>query len=462
MLKPFAGVISVLQRVVDCCILVACLYAVNIRLDNDLGSPLVWAAAAAVALFLVLGQVARLYDSWRLLSMDQEFRTVLAVWLFVCASLIVVAFLGKVSTDYSRVATVAWFLTTPALLLSARLGARLLLRWARRLGANTRAMAIAGAGPLADEILKGMSESAEFGMKVLGIFDDRGRERIESLGSDASRHAGTLSDLLKKARAGELDYVVIALPMRAEKRIVELVDRLSDTTASVYLIPDLFIFDLMRARWTKLGALPAVSVYESPFDGFNGCLKRAEDVVLGLAFLLLAAIPMAIIAAGVKGSGGPIFFKQKRYGLNGRIVEVVKFRTMSSSDDGASVPQARPGDQRITPFGRFLRSSSLDELPQLFNVITGEMSLVGPRPHAVAHNEEYRRLIHGYMLRHKVKPGITGWAQINGWRGQTDSLGKMKARVDHDLAYLRNWSLWLDIKILVRTVAVVLSKKNAY
>jgi putative colanic acid biosynthesis UDP-glucose lipid carrier transferase len=286
---------------------------------------------------------------------------------------------------------------------------------------------------------------------------------MAALGYDLRHYAGTLSDMVDLAKHGKLDYVVICMPMRAENRIVDMVDRLADTTASVYVMPDLFMFDLLRAHWTQVGTLPAVSVYESPFDGFNGWLKRAEDFLLGLAFLAVAALPMAIIAAAIKlTSRGPVFFRQRRYGLNGRIVEVLKFRTMKVMEDGEDVPQARRDDARVTPVGHFLRNLSLDELPQLLNVLAGDMSLVGPRPHAVAHNEAYRGQIHGYMLRHKVKPGITGWAQINGWRGETESLSKMKARIDHDLEYVRNWSLWLDLKILVRTVAVVLSRKNAY
>jgi putative colanic acid biosynthesis UDP-glucose lipid carrier transferase len=172
---------------------------------------------------------------------------------------------------------------------------------------------------------------------------------------------------------------------------------------------------------------------------------------------------MLAIAIGVGlTTRGSILFRQRRYGLNGKVVEILKFRTMTVTEDGDKVPQARADDARFTPFGRFLREHSLDELPQLFNVLAGSMSLVGPRPHAVAHNEEYRRLIHGYMLRHKVKPGMTGWAQVNGWRGETDTLEKMQKRVEHDLDYVQNWSIWLDLRILLRTVGVVLSRRNAY
>ncbi len=365
--------------------------------------------------------------------------------------------------DYSRLAITSWFLITPSFLLTSRLLVRAVLRNLRAAGRNTRAVAIVGAGLLSDTLIRQLEDSATFGVRLLGIFDDRSPERIAKDGSDGSRRVGTIQQLVGMAKQGDVDYVFVALPLRAEKRIIELANQLADTTASLYVVPDLFVFDLMRARWTMLGGLPAVSVYESPFDGVNGWLKRAEDLVFGAFFLAIAAVPMLLVAAAVKlGSKGPILFRQRRYGLNGKLVEVLKFRTMTAFEDGAEIRQARRDDARVTPFGRLLRSTSLDELPQLFNVLAGTMSLVGPRPHAVAHNEQYRRLIHGYMLRHKVKPGITGLAQVNGWRGETDDLGKMQKRVEHDLAYVENWSLWLDVKILYLTVSTVLSRKNAY
>jgi putative colanic acid biosynthesis UDP-glucose lipid carrier transferase len=323
-----------------------------------------------------------------------------------------------------------------------------------------RTVAIAGAGPLSREIIDKLEETETYGVRIAGIYDDRSAERLAKEGDDTACLVGTLSNLIERARKGELDYIFIAMPLRAEKRIVELSNRLADTTASVYVIPDLFVFDLMRARWTTLGGLPAVSVYESPFDGLSGWIKRAEDLVLGTALLTIAAIPMIFVALGLKlTSPESIFFRQQRYGLNGRVVRVWKFRTMTVSEDGPNVVQARRHDPRITPFGRVLRATSLDELPQLFNVLCGEMSLVGPRPHAVVVNEQYRRLIHGYMLRHKVKPGITGWAQVNGWHGD-DTVEKMQQRVDHDLAYLQNWSIWLDLKILLMTALAIVARRK--
>jgi putative colanic acid biosynthesis UDP-glucose lipid carrier transferase len=229
------------------------------------------------------------------------------------------------------------------------------------------------------------------------------------------------------------------------------------------MVPDLFVFDLFHANWSSVAGMPVVSVYEDPFFGIEGGIKRLEDVLLGSLILLMVSPLMLLIALGVKlTSPGPVLFKQRRYGLNGQVVEVWKFRSMTVCDDGDRVVQAKKNDARVTPFGAFLRRTSLDELPQFINVLQGQMSIVGPRPHAVAHNEEYRNMIQGYMLRHKVKPGITGWAQVNGWRGETDTLDKMQSRVDCDLAYVRNWSLWLDIKIIIKTVFKGFVGNNVY
>jgi len=462
-LKPFAGAISVIQRISDASLIWLALYISNWLLDHEWNDLLTFAALTGIAVFLMGGEARRLYASWRLASIDDEFRSVFAIWGVTCCALVVAAFLAKISSNYSRLAITSWFLITPSFLLTSRLLVRAVLRNLRAAGRNTRAVAIVGAGPLSDTLIRQLEDSATFGVRLLGIFDDRSPERIAKDGSDGSRRVGTIQQLVGMAKQGDVDYVFVALPLRAEKRIIELANQLADTTASLYVVPDLFVFDLMRARWTMLGGLPAVSVYESPFDGVNGWLKRAEDLVFGAFFLAIAAVPMLLVAAAVKlGSKGPILFRQRRYGLNGKLVEVLKFRTMTAFEDGAEIRQARRDDARVTPFGRLLRSTSLDELPQLFNVLAGTMSLVGPRPHAVAHNEQYRRLIHGYMLRHKVKPGITGLAQVNGWRGETDDLGKMQKRVEHDLAYVENWSLWRDVKILYLTVSTVLSRKNAY
>ena len=260
-----------------------------------------------------------------------------------------------------------------------------------------------------------------------------------------------------------MHMVYLALPLRAEERLRQVVETLQDTTASVYFVPDVFTFSLLTAGFTDLRGIPLISLWETPFFGISGWVKRLEDLVLASLILLSVSPIMLLIALGVKlSSPGPIIFKQRRYGLDGHEIVVYKFRTMKVCEDGAQVPQATQNDQRVTALGRFLRRTSLDELPQFFNVLQGTMSIVGPRPHAVAHNEYYRRLIPGYMLRHKVRPGLTGWAQVNGWRGETETLDKMEKRVEFDLDYLRRWSLGFDLKIIWLTVWRSLTDSQAY
>jgi putative colanic acid biosynthesis UDP-glucose lipid carrier transferase len=265
------------------------------------------------------------------------------------------------------------------------------------------------------------------------------------------------------AQQNRIDTIFIALPMASQPRILKLLDDLRDTTASIYFVPDIFLSDLIQARVDEVNGIPVVAVCETPFYGVSGLVKRIEDLVIATIIMLLISPIMLAISIGVKlSSPGPVLFKQRRYGLDGQEILVYKFRSMTVCEDGDLVTQARPDDQRVTKFGAFLRKTSLDELPQFMNVLTGSMSIVGPRPHAVAHNEMYRKLIKGYMVRHKVKPGITGWAQVNGLRGETETLNKMKARIEYDLDYLRNWSVSLDLLIILRTVVLIFRDSRAY
>jgi putative colanic acid biosynthesis UDP-glucose lipid carrier transferase len=238
---------------------------------------------------------------------------------------------------------------------------------------------------------------------------------------------------------------------------------LRDTTASIYFVPNIFAFDLVQARCVEINGMPALSICDSPLQGMSGFWKRVFDVALAsVALLLTWPVLLAVAVAIKRSSPGPVLFKQRRCGLNGEEILVYKFRTMMVCEDGPTLAQATMHDCRVTPLGALLRRSSLDELPQIFNVLEGKMSFVGPRPHAVAHNEAYRKLISGYMIRHKVRPGITGWAQVNGLRGETSTVDKMQQRVQYDLDYLKNWSLWLDLKIIARTALTVLQDRNAY
>jgi putative colanic acid biosynthesis UDP-glucose lipid carrier transferase len=298
-------------------------------------------------------------------------------------------------------------------------------------------------------------------MRAQGYFDDR----IEPRGEEPLPlpRLGAIDDVAGFVRETATDFVYVALPTAAMPRVRDVIDLLSDSTASVYLIPDIFTFQLLNARVESLNGLPVIALRDTPFHGVEGWVKRMEDVVLASAILVLVSPLLAAIALAVRlTSPGPVIFKQRRYGLDGREIRVYKFRTMSVCEDGDRVAQATRADGRVTRVGAFLRRTSLDELPQFVNVLQGKMSIVGPRPHAVAHNEQYRRKIRGYMLRHKVRPGITGLAQVNGMRGETDTLEKMEKRVEYDLAYIESWSLELDLRIIGRTIVNGFTGKNAY
>jgi putative colanic acid biosynthesis UDP-glucose lipid carrier transferase len=270
-------------------------------------------------------------------------------------------------------------------------------------------------------------------------------------------------DFADFVRGHSITRVYLALPIAATPRIEELLKELRDTTASIYFVPNIFAFDLLQARCVDINGMPVLSVCDSPFQGASALWKRAFDLALATIVLLLGWPAFLILGMAIKlSSSGPVLFKQRRYGLNGEEILVYKFRSMTVCEDGAVVAQAVERDHRVTRLGAFLRRTSFDELPQILNVLEGTMSFVGPRPHAVAHNEEYRKLISGYMIRHKVRPGITGWAQVNGLRGETRTVDKMQRRVQYDLEYLENWSLALDLKIIIRTALLVLRDQNAY
>jgi putative colanic acid biosysnthesis UDP-glucose lipid carrier transferase len=354
-------------------------------------------------------------------------------------------------------ALLAWSLATPAALFAAhRLLPKLLPRLLAAEGLEKVAV-IAGANDLGRRLAQRLRENSYLGVRVAGYIDDRTPQRVQE------QILGPIGGLADYVRANNVDVIYIALPMASQPRILGLLEALRDTTASIYFVPDIFVFDLIQARVDSIVDLPVVAVCETPFYGLNSILKRASDIAFSLLILLLISPLMLAIAIGIKRSSpGPILFKQRRYGVDGRKIVVYKFRTMTVAEDGDVVRQATRNDSRITRFGAFLRRTSLDELPQFINVLQGRMSVVGPRPHAVAHNELYRKLIRGYMIRHKVRPGITGFAQVNGCRGETETVEKMKARIEYDLAYLRNWSLALDLQIILKTVAVVLGKQNAY
>ena len=421
------------------------------------------AQVSAVGLFFFFAQSQDLYRSWRGAAMRQEVVRIWLAWFWVTLVLLFFAYATKTSTGYSRRIILIWFIATPFLLITWRMLMRLVLGYMRERNINTRSVAIAGARDIGVNVAQMLLGSPWMGLHLVGFFDDREPTGSRPLVSPPVQVLGTLDELVELARKGKIEIIYITLPLRAEERIRKLIAKLSETTASVYVVPEFFVSDLMNLTWSNVGDLPAISVFETPFFGVDGWLKHAEDILLGSIILLFVFIPMIVIGIGVKlSSPGPVFFRQTRYGLRGEKIEVWKFRTMSVCEDGSKIDQVTRNDPRVTKFGGFLRKTSLDELPQFFNVLQGTMSIVGPRPHAIAHNELYRNIVDGYMLRHKVKPGITGLAQVSGWRGETDTLDKMRKRVECDLAYIRNWSLLLDIRIIFKTITSEFSGENAY
>ena len=357
----------------------------------------------------------------------------------------------------------AWLIATPVARFATHLGVpKLLLRLLAAEGAQ-RVAVIAGACGLGRTLTEQIRRQPLLGVRIAGFFDDRGPERTMEAARGIGPILGTIDELPSYAKSHRVDLIYITLPMASQPRIVRLLDQLHDTTASIYFVPDIFLFDLIQARIDTIGGIPVAAVCETPFHGLDGVVKRASDIVLALLILLLISPLLLAIAIGVKlSSPGPVLFRQRRYGLDGREIQVYKFRSMRVTEDGEVIRQATRDDERVTRFGAFLRRYSLDELPQFINVLQGRMSVVGPRPHAVAHSEMYRRLIKGYMIRHKVRPGITGWAQVNGFRGETRTLDRMESRIAYDLAYLRHWSLQLDLWIVLKTVFTVLNDRNAY
>ncbi len=393
----------------------------------------------------------------RLLSVLQH--RIFAEWLLVSAGLLLIAFAFKVTELFSRRVILTWFALTPFAVVAAQDILRRYAVFSAIRGKISQSHIIVGAGEAGVRLARKLQSNPHLG-GFKGFFDDRHGDRLPELPQE--QVLGGMADVVDYVRLNAVSNIYICLPIRPDERILRLLEELKDTTASVYFVPDIFAFELMQAQLCNLDGIPLLAVCETPFSGMNGVLKRAADIVLSSIALLLLWPVMFAIGLGVKlSSPGPMLFRQRRYGLYGELIMVYKFRSMKVCEDGPIV-QARRDDDRVTPFGRFLRKTSLDELPQLLNVFQGSMSMVGPRPHAVSHNEEYRKVIDGYMRRHKVRPGITGWAQVNGLRGETETVEKMQRRVEFDLEYLRNWSLRLDIAILVRTVLMVWRDRNAY
>lgn len=398
---------------------------------------------------------ARMHESWWQSNTD-----ILLSCFMMQAIMLALGFATGTLDNFPEEAILHWLWLAPLSLVVANLAFRRFLPRLVQIQGGSRRAVILGLNDQGVELARRMAQNPYDEMELLGFFDDRGEERTAA----SDMHIlGKLDNVAAYCKENHVQLVYICLPMASQPRILNVLDDIRDTTASVYFVPDFFVTDIIQGRMAHVCNMPVVSVCETPFTGVNGMIKRISDIVLSLMILTMISPLLAVIAAAVKfTSPGPIIFKQRRYGLDGEEILVYKFRSMTVCEDGNVVKQAQKNDSRLTPIGGFLRKTSLDELPQFLNVLQGRMSIVGPRPHAIAHNELYRKLIKGYMIRHKAKPGITGWAQVNGLRGETETVDKMADRIEYDLDYLRNWSLGLDVKIIMMTVGVVFKDQYAY
>lgn len=452
-----------LPRAIDGCIIVLALWISCGIAEKPWPAQYTWLAMLAVGIYQVLAEFLNVYRSWHDFFVKRECTGVVLAWLGTAAALLAGAYIGKVSADYSRKVMLTWLFLAPAGMICVRMvRAALILHLHTRYKSGKRAIII-GATDLGKRLAEAIKSTPAVGMALCGFYDDRNGRYGGSWTVLDDSVSGDVELAVKEARARRVDVVYIALPLSAEGRILHLIERFSDTTAAVYIVPDVSSYRPLSARWMSLRGIPLVSVHETPHSGIDALAKRIEDIVISALVLMVIALPMLLIALAIKmTSPGPVIFRQRRYGLRGEEIEVWKFRSMTVCEDGGEIVQATRNDARVTRLGAFLRRTSLDELPQFINVLMGRMSIVGPRPHAVAHNEMYRTLIKGYMLRHQVKPGITGLAQVNGFRGETRELEKMEGRVSYDLEYIRSWSVRLDIEIMLKTIFVLLFPKDVY
>lgn len=401
-----------------------------------------------------------LYQAWRGASIFDEVRAVTLAWALVLFLLFAFAFTTKMGINFSRGWIGIWALLGWGALVGGRILLRVALRWLRSHGFNQRRIVIVGAEGLGEEVAKRLLASPWIGLQVEGFFNAGPAAHVEP----GVPILGGLPDVAGYVEEERIDQVWIALPLKEQDKVESLLHALRHSAVDIRFIPDIFGFRLLNHSVTEVAGFPVMNLSVTPMVGVNRLVKALEDRVLASLILLLISPFLFLIALGVKfSSPGPVLFRQKRLGWDGQPFMVYKFRSMVAHQEGCGqLTQASKGDTRVTPFGAFLRRTSLDELPQFFNVLQGTMSIVGPRPHAVEHNELYKDLVDDYMLRHKVKPGITGWAQINGWRGETDTLEKMRKRVEYDLYYIENWSLWFDLQIILLTVFKGFINKNAY
>jgi len=446
--------LGIVEGILDPLVLVLTLWVLAYHFEGTVSPPYI--ILSIIIFFLTFPGATRLrLPLWKLIS------NIVFQWFCIAALLLAAGLITEYINNFSTTVIVNWLWFAPLSQIGGQLVLKAAIPQLLKLQGPPRKAVVVGMNKQSIALAKNIEASLYCDIDLMGFFEDRGVDRRGQ--QDNYQLLGRIENLAEYVKKHRVQLIYLSLPMTSRPRILEILDHLKDTTASIYFVPDMFITDLIQGHSDSVCGVNVISVCDTPFRGFNRVLKRGSDIVLSLFILVLIFPIMLLIALMVKlSSPGSVIFKQRRYGLDGEQILVYKFRSMAVTEDGGTIQQASKNDLRVTPLGAFLRRTSLDELPQFINVLQGRMSIVGPRPHAVAHNEMYRTLIKGYMVRHKVRPGITGWAQVNGLRGETATLDKMQARIDFDLDYLRNWSLLLDIFIILKTIRLVFKDSTAY
>jgi len=469
---PFisARIISSLARSVEG--LLVGLTGLAIALTNPTLSPLstdnhyvLLILAAAVAL-PALANVFSLYSIQSLLRPAAHVTRLSAAWTLLFAAIITAVFLSKAGDSYSRAWLSFWYMGGLSMLILGRVATAMLVRRWNRNGQLNRHAVLVGGGKPAGDLIGAFKASNNMDIAVVGIFDDRDSQRSPA-SIDGMAKLGNISELIDFVRRARVDMLIVTLPLAAEERLLQILKKLWVLPVDIRLSAYAQKLHYRPRAYSWIGNVPFLDVFDKPLGDWGAILKTIEDKVIAALALTLLSPVMALVALAIKlDSKGPVLFTQKRYGFNNELIGVYKFRSMyHEMGDATASKLVTKGDPRVTRVGRFIRKTSLDELPQLFNVLKGQLSLVGPRPHATkakAADQLYNDVVDGYFARHRVKPGITGWAQVNGWRGETDTTEKLQRRVEHDLYYIENWSIALDLYILWRTPISLLNTESAY
>lgn len=466
---PFSkGIIASLIALIDALTVIAVgmlIFFSHPGWDDNL-IPLYGSATMVCALLLTSAfYFANLYDLRFIANPHNQYKRIITACSVSFMLVVLVAFSLKSSTDFSRIWLFLWFIITTVLTCSSRILFRSILRKTADSHWLSRNIIVVGGTGMGERLITSLDQGNDPWNRIVGIFDDRQTRLPETIAGTPI--LGNVDNLIDYVRRYRIDDVIIALPWAANNRIQEILRKLEVLPVRVSLCSDLVGIDLPHNNYSLSDGLPVVGVFDKPLDGWGSIIKAISDKILSAIAIILLTPLLLVIAGAIKlESRGPVLFKQKRYGFNNQLIEVLKFRSMYTDQQDTNAEQlATRNDPRITRVGAFIRKTSLDELPQLLNVLRGDMSLVGPRPHATqakAAGRLYQDQVTRYAVRHKVKPGITGWAQANGWRGETDTEEKIQKRVEYDLYYIQHWSLTFDIHILLKTVWAVIFPKNAY